>query len=625
MKLRAPSIPIITIDPYTSIWLPSDRLNDCDTVHWTGKDMPIRVYANIKDKEYILLGSDGKTEKAEQKSIDISAMTTTAEFKAGNAEITLKFTAPMFLDDLKMLSRPVNFLSVESNLEDVIIKVSVAEEICQEKRRQAEMVIDKFCLDGGIETISMKSEQQPVLLRFGDDVRIDWGCFYLSCEGAQSDYKRIFDRGADTMYVSLSKKLENKKALFTFAYDDIKSIDYFHSKLPSFWNKDGAKIEDEIISAYRNYREIFKKSEEFSNELYSSAVSSGGDKYAQILSLAYRQVLAAHKLVVDTNGDILYISKECFSNGCAATVDVSYPSVPLFLIYNPELVKGMLRPIFKYAKSPEWPHEFAPHDVGTYPILWGQTYGGTIKDVQMPIEECGNMLIMTAAVCLAEKDYGFAEENIDLLKNWADYLVKFGADPENQLCTDDFAGHSAHNCNLSVKAIMAIEAMSLICRGLKIENSYHEKASDMAEDFKARALNPDGSLKLAFDKENSFSMKYNLVWDKVFGTDIFDKETVKNEFNSYLSKINPYGMPLDSRETYTKSDWLVWTAVLSETKEDFERFTEPLFNAYNYSKSRVPLNDWYDSVTALQCSFQHRSVQGGLYMKILCDSEKLKA
>ena len=107
--------------------------------------------------------------------------------------------------------------------------------------------------------------------------------------------------------------------------------------------------------------------------------------------------------------------------------------------------------------------------------------------------------------------------------------------------------------------------------------------------------------------------------------DIFDKETVKNEFNSYLSKINPYGMPLDSRETYTKSDWLVWTAVLSKTKEDFERFIEPLFNAYNYSKSRVPLNDWYDSVTALQCSFQHRSVQGGLFMKILYDSGKLKA
>ena len=46
----------------------------------------------------------------------------------------------------------------------------------------------------------------------------------------------------------------------------------------------------------------------------------------------------------------------------------------------------MLRPVLKYAKSPEWPHGFATHDVGTYPIIWGQTYVGTIKDVQMPID-----------------------------------------------------------------------------------------------------------------------------------------------------------------------------------------------------------------------------------------------
>ena len=55
-----------------------------------------------------------------------------------------------------------------------------------------------------------------------------------------------------------------------------------------------------------------------------------------------RQTLAAHKLVLDENGEVLYVSKECFSNGCAVTVDVSYPSIPLFLIYNPELVKGMI-------------------------------------------------------------------------------------------------------------------------------------------------------------------------------------------------------------------------------------------------------------------------------------------
>lgn len=621
MKLRAPSIPIITIDPYISIWLPADRVNDCDTAHWTGKDMPVRVYLNVDGREYILLGNDGKSEKAEQTDIEITAMSTSVGFNAGGAKANITFTAPMFLDNYELLSRPLNYMHVSCDRK-ATVRVCVAEEICQDKRRQAEIITEQKSIDG-ISVISMKSEQQPILLRFGDDVRIDWGCFYLSCEGGVSDFGRITDRGAETMYVNMSAETDGNGKLFTFAYDDYKSIDYFHDRLTSFWNKDGEIIENVIADAYGEYAELKQKADKFDAELIKTATESGGEKYAELLSLAYRQVLAAHKLVVDTGGNILYISKECFSNGCAATVDVSYPSVPMFLIYNPELVKGMLRPIFKYASMPDWPHEFAPHDVGTYPILWGQTYGGTIKDVQMPIEECGNMLLMTAAVCLAQRDFGFAKGHFSLLKQWADYLVKNGSDPENQLCTDDFAGHSAHNCNLAVKAVMAVEAMSVICKGLEEEDCYHEKAVSMAKEITEKALNPDGSLKLAFDKEKSFSMKYNLVWDKLFGTNVFNSETVKSEFNSYFDRINPYGMPLDSRETYTKSDWLLWTATLSDKKEDFEIFANALWNAYNYTKSRVPMADWYDTVTAQHFVFRHRTVQGGLFIKILSDSKKV--
>jgi hypothetical protein len=80
-------------------------------------------------------------------------------------------------------------------------------------------------------------------------------------------------------------------------------------------------------------------------------------------------------VAVDTEGQLLFISKECFSNGCAATVDVSYPSIPMFLHYNPEFVKGMMRPIFKYAATEEWEFDFAPHDAGQYPLVEGQVYG----------------------------------------------------------------------------------------------------------------------------------------------------------------------------------------------------------------------------------------------------------
>ncbi len=595
--------------------------------------MPIRGYVTVDRQTFLFLGNDGITPKAEQTGLEITAMTTKYTFAVAGVTLAATFTAPMFLDDYDLLSRPLNYLKVSAASADgaeheVSIRISVGEEICQDKRRQAEMVIGKETL-GELSVISMRSEQQPILLRFGDDVRIDWGTFYLSCAGGRASSGRIFDRGAMTMYVNMEQDISKEDALFSFAYDDIKSIDYFHDQLTSWWNKDGTDIREIILTAHRDYEMLKEKADAFDAQLISDATACGGEKYADLLSLAYRQVLAAHKLVVDTNGDILYISKECFSNGCAATADVSYPSTPLFLLYNPKLVHGMMRPIIKYAKMPDWPHVFAPHDVGTYPILWGQTYGGTIEDVQMPIEECGNMVIMMAASCLACNDFSYAKEELLLLKQWTEYLVKYGADPANQLCSDDFAGHSPHNCNLAVKAIMGVEAMGIICDRLGVESYYHGAAKRMALQWERNARKSDGSYKLAFDNELAFSLKYNMVWDKIFGSEVFSKEGMQAEFASYHEKYNPFGIPLDSRAAYSKSDWILWAATLAEEQEDFEEVVALVWNAYHCSASRVPMTDWYDTVTAeqivaLPVAFQHRSVQGGLYIKLLEKKRHLK-
>ena len=200
---------------------------------------------------------------------------------------------------------------------------------------------------------------------------------------------------------------------------------------------------------------------------------------------------------------MLFLSKENHSNGCIATVDVSYPSIPLYLIYNPELVKGMMRPIYKFNDMPVWNYDFAPHDAGTYPYCCGQIYGlngrreerskyvvdftnhrvGNQLDVaynyppvygfpaisdmylmkyQMPVEECVNMLVMTAATYLADKDAALMSKNFDTLTTWVKYLVKYGLMPGDQLCTDDFAGHLDKNINLSVKAIVGIRSYAII-------------------------------------------------------------------------------------------------------------------------------------------------------------------
>ena len=332
--------------------------------------------------------------------------------------------------------------------------------------------------------------------------------------------------------------------------------------------------------------------------------------------------MAAHKLVVDKDGNNLYISKECFSNGCAATVDVTYPSAPIYLYYNTELLKGMLRPIFKYANMEQWPYDFAPHDVGQYPILEGLFYGGTRINMQMPVEECGNMLTLVAAICEKDNDYSFAIENIELLEQWSKYLIKYGLDPEYQLTTDDFAGRIAHNCNLTVKAIMGMVGLAKIYKGIgKISDSEElfVKAEEYAKSFVERAANPDGSYRLAFDREGTFSLKYNAVWDKLWKTELFPKEFYDGEIARYKKEALPFGIPLDSRETYTKSDWLLWIACLADNREDFEYITGLLWNAYNVSRSNAPMTDWYYADTSEMRGFRHRTVQGGLFIKLLFD------
>ena len=646
MRLRAPAYPLITIDPFFSVWSQTDKLTDETTKHWTDRPITVLGTATIDGTPLRIIGKTetDTTPAMNQVSVDCNAFSTTYVYEDMGVRLTLVFTSPIIPSDLYLLSRPVSYLevkyaSIDGKKHDVSVKVAVSEEICMNLRGD-DVVCEKIEL-GKLNSVKMGRKDQKILTRHGDDHRIEWGYFYLTAEGKTDIFKS--DDGMN--YVSVELPVRSS-ALITFAYDDIVSIEYFHKHLKSYWNRNGALITDEIVKAHSDYKATSKRCAEMADRLFIDAVRAGGEKYAELLELSFRQAIAAHKLALDENGEVLWISKECFSNGCAATVDVSYPSIPLFLLYNPELVKGMMRPIYKYAASKEWTedlkYDFAPHDAGRYPLLNGQVYG--LKDgvmlyeKQMPVEECGNMLVMEAAVAIATKSAAFANEHMDILEQWVKYLIENGRDPENQLCTDDFAGHLAHNCNLSLKAIMGIAGLGIIygMNGKKREEKkYIRLAREMALDWAERAANDDGSYRLAFDRPDTFSMKYNIVWDKLFGTEIMPKAIIESEFASYRKHMHAYGMPLDNRQPYTKSDWLVWTATLAESRDDFEAFVAPMWEAFNITPSRVPMTDWYWTITSehkaynsrtyldpdpnefIVKSFRNRTVQGGLFMKLL--------
>jgi hypothetical protein len=510
----------------------------------------------------------------------------------------------------------------------------------------------------GLKTGRIGTLEQKYLNKPGDNVRIDWGYIYLSVPESQKSSISIAQRSslADSfvktgLLPESEKSSEQKKAeagsismasawdlgkkgtapytvWAMVAYDDIYSIRYFESDLRAWWRRSGMTFDNLLMTASTDHDRLIMTCNSFDRELMADLNTAGGEKYAQMCALVYRQCLSAHKLVADNKGNPLFFPKENFSNGCIGTVDVIYPFSPFTLFFSPVLAKAMLRPVLDYSSSPRWKFPFAPHDLGQYPYATGQVYGGGENDEsdQMPVEETGNMLIMLAALAKVEGNAEFSKQYWPVIEKWADYIILKGFDPENQLCTDDFAGHLAHNVNLSAKAIIALRSYSMLCD----MNGYREKASSslekaatLAKEWIILATEGNHTL-LAYDQKSTWSQKYNLVWDKLLGFNLFPKEVLDREINFYKTKIAEFGLPLDNRERYSKNDWITWSATLADNKNDFRLIFDPVYHYADKTPNRVPVSDWYIVDNAQMVGFQARSVVGGYYIKMLDNKELWK-
>lgn len=606
---RPPAVPLVSVDPHFSLWSRADRLTDCDTTHWAGARQPLSMILTADGVKYRLCGRNPmNVSPLPQKSVEVRANETLYTFGKGTLSVELSFITPRLADEFETFSRPVTYVSVKvAGAKTYSVEMNLPPELARD-RDDAKMVERKTEI-AGVPACSVGRREQVQFGVKGDSRRADWGYAW-----------------------QVGPYVCGDETLFMLAFEHGKTVRYFGHDLVDWWQRDGKTFEKMLEEALGDYSRVRAKVRESDAALAARAEKIGGAQYARIAELAWRQSFAACSFVAAPGGEPYMFSAENHSGGMIGTTDVFYPQLPHLLFAGPTFVKATLAPVCEYASSTNWPYPYAPHDMGLYPVAEGQYYGmkkgqsvggGDDDTFRMPVEECGNMLICLAALAHSEGNAAFASRWWPEVTKWAQYLRNVGFDPENQLCTDDFAGHLAHNANLSAKTIVALACYAMMA-DMRGEKSVAEQYGNAAKEMVPRWIEAVkggryGAGRLAFDRPDTWSMKYNIVWDRVMGLGLFPADVAERELAAYMKLQEPYGLPLDSRKAYTKADWLVWVACLRGRSGDLETLVAPLYRFLDTSCDRQPFGDWYEADCGLARQFKARSVVGGVFLPFLTE------
>ena len=646
--LRPPAVPLVTSDPFLSIWSDADRLTDTPTRHWTGSPHPLVSLIRIDGQTFRLMGDSPTAVPAfPQTALQVTPTRSIYDFDNTHVHVTLTFMTAALPHDLDILSRPLSYLTWQVRSSDgkphtLALYDSTSALLAVNTPGQA--VAWQRTTAGPLTALRAGTPTQNFFDISGDNARLDWGYAYAAAPAAQSTAAIGASQTLAAQFVASGTlparddtraprpANDSEPALaFAFnlgnvgsapvtrhaivAYDEVYEIKYFGKNLRPYWRRNGDTAPSMLAKAERDYPGLVTRCAQFDQSLTADLARIGGTQYAQMAALSYRQALAGCGLAADANGQPLLFTKENTSNGDIATVDVIFPMDPMLVLLSPSLAKASLVPIFSYAASPHWKFPNAPHDLGTYPIAKGTDDGGE----GMPVEESGNMLILADAIAQEEGNASFASQWWPQLTQWAQYLEKYGNDPEDQLCTDDFMGHLAHNANLSIKAIVALNAYGDLARrrgDTVTADRYQTLARGYARHWMQAANDGDHS-RLAFDKPGTWSQKYNLVWDGILGLHTFPASVAQAEVAYYKKHLDAYGLPLDSRTHITKTDWTLWSASLASSPADFAVLIAPLNVYLNQTTARVPFVDGYHTDDLHSDLFHARPVIGGVFVRML--------
>jgi hypothetical protein len=654
--VRPPAVPLVVRGPYVSTWQASDVAPGTWSTFWTGSIKAITGIARVDGTPYVFFGAPGgigTVQQATQLQLEVTPTQSRYMFRAGGVAIYLTFFSPVEASDLQRLSMPFAYLlvqahSIDGNSHNLSLYFDISGEWAHgNSNALINWAVEQVSHANGNLTAFSVTPASPASLSEANDYPA-WGSA-IWATATQSNL--TYQCGQDTVVRSLAitqgylnntmdstmpRAINDRWPVFAFQFNlgNINgqpgnplillighvrepAVSYLGSGLSSLWKSYWSTWEQMLSFAYDDVSAAQGRALTLDASIARDAVSAGGAHYAALCALALRQAFGGVELVGTTARPWLLL-KEISSDGNVSTVDVIYPAAPVFLYTNPYLLRLLLDPVLFYTESGNWPKVFCVHDLGSsYPNASGHNDG---NEEDMPVEESANMLLMVAAYLqtLSSSDArSYASAHYPILKQWGDYLVQNALDPGYQNQTDDFTGFIAHSSNLALKGILAIGALGQIATfaGNSSDAQYYTTtASSYISQWVTNSQDSSGQhLKLAYDQDGTWSLKYNAFFDRVLGLNLIPATVLQEEASWYTGREATYGVPLDNRHSYTKGDWELWTAASTDDTALRRYFIDAVYAFLGTTGNRVPFTDWYDTTTAAQQGFQARPVVGAMF------------
>lgn len=396
--------------------------------------------------------------------------------------------------------------------------------------------------------------------------------------------------------------------------------------VPSLWTTYFTSATDAVAFFQADYDTASADSDTWDSKIAADSKAAGGDDYVTITTLATRQAFGAVQLVGNSTTQYVFL-KEISSDGNVNTVDVIYPAIPIFLYTNATYVKLLLDPVFENQEGGHYPKLSAIHDIGAaYPNATGHPSG---NDEPQPLEECGNMLVMTLAYAQRGNDVAYLTKHYPILDQWTQYLIEEALYPEDQITTDDFAGSLPNQTNAALKGMVGIASMAQIAN-LTGHTETATNYSNIAKSYIAQwqnmsintAASPPHSI-INYNNPDTWGTLYNLYADKLVNTQLVPQSVYDLVSAYYLTVENAYGLPLDHRDTLAKGDWEMWIAAVGSSDLRSSLITK-LATWINETPTSRPFTDLYDTVSGDWPDdgnqFNARPVVGGMFSLLALES-----